>query len=350
MGSQDIDVFVFTRSTDIDGASLDVPQDQWTSFSPGVQVFYADKSWHLQGLVSQLRMLSPNAVYLNGVYSWIAVIAPLLLAKFGRLDARLVLAPRGMLIPSALARKRLKKSLYLPMFRWLIDQRLRFHVTDSAEVEAVDRFKSNQKREVIELPNLPAIDISYQSNECNERTAQRFTMITIALISPMKGIGDVLQALKRFKGDVTYRLFGPVLDEAYWRQCQKLIVELPENVVVNYEGAIAPDRVAAALAESDVYVQPSRSENFGHSIYEALMNGLPVITSHNTPWQNLEAAEAGWNVADIDELDAALNAAHELNGDHRLRMSRGARALAEAAIDRDQMLEGYANLFGFSEN
>ena len=42
------------------------------------------------------------------------------------------------------------------------------------------------------------------------------------------------------------------------------------------------------------FVQPSKGENFGISVIEALSRSVPVITTKNTPWEELETNDCGW--------------------------------------------------------
>jgi len=44
----------------------------------------------------------------------------------------------------------------------------------------------------------------------------------------------------------------------------------------------------------DLFFLPTRGENFGHVIHEALNAGLPVLISDRTPWSGVTAAGAGW--------------------------------------------------------
>ena len=80
-----------------------------------------------------------------------------------------------------------------------------------------------------------------------------------------------------------------------------------------YHGEIAPDFVAEVLAQQHVFIMPSKSENFGHAIAESLSVGKPVITSNNTPWNNLEQNNAGINAADVLSIAKAISFFAELN-------------------------------------
>ena len=124
----------------------------------------------------------------------------------------------------------------------------------------------------------------------------------------------VLEALKKCSANIKYNIYGPVKDETYWQKCKAVIAELPTNITVQYHGEIAPGFVAKAIAQQHVFIMPSKSENFGHAIAESLSAGKPVITSNNTPWNNLEVNTAGINTdTDVQSIAKAISFFAELN-------------------------------------
>ena len=61
------------------------------------------------------------------------------------------------------------------------------------------------------------------------------------------------------------------------------------------------------MRKSHCLLHPSKFESFGHVIFEAFLNGLPVIISNNTPWKNLKKKGVGINLS--------LNKVHEFRNE-----------------------------------
>jgi glycosyltransferase involved in cell wall biosynthesis len=74
---------------------------------------------------------------------------------------------------------------------------------------------------------------------------------------------------------------------------------------------------------------PSDFENFGNAIVEAMLSGLPVITTTCTPWQELPAAGAGWCVEPtVHALALTLREALQMPEETRRAMGLQAAKLA----------------------
>ncbi len=181
-------------------------------------------------------------------------------------------------------------------------------------------------------------------------------LVSIGLISPMKNILLVLEALiavgsvQLAESSVGYTIYGPVKDENYWAKCMLLIKNMPSNMVINYHGAIEPSNIVNVLSQNHVFILPSKSENFGHAIYEALSAGRPVITSNNTPWNNLQLAKAGVNVSvdDTAELVKAIQFFAAMSQDELKVWSSSAANYASVAVDLNKIKQQYKTLFQLS--
>ena len=156
----------------------------------------------------------------------------------------------------------------------------------------------------------------------------------------------VLEALKECSAYITYNIYGSVKDEAYWQNCKHQIAKLPANISVQYHGEILPESVTKILVEQHVFIMPSKSENFGHAIAEALSAGRPVITSHYTPWNNLEINKAGINAdTDLKSLANAITFFAELNQHEYNSFVTGAKQYSINNNNTTTTINAYRNLF-----
>lgn len=120
--------------------------------------------------------------------------------------------------------------------------------------------------------------------------------IFIARIVPIKNLLFLLRALKEMRSGVDLTVVGPVEDKAYWNECLREIEGLPPNIRVNYLGPTRNNELMPILRQHHVFVLPTTGENFGHSIFEALLAGRPVLISDQTPWLGLMVEKAGWDL------------------------------------------------------
>lgn len=325
-----LEINIVASNMDLDGSRLDVEVDRWIPYGAS-SILYGEKTWSWRGFYRLLRELKPDVVYLNGIYSFVGVLLPLLLASLHIFRPKLVIAPRGMLQSQSLALKPSKKRLYLRLFRWLTSgPHVRWHVTSEDERTALMRtIPTALDHNIRIIGNVPRTDLVQRSSHVRSATVR---FVTIALISPMKGILNVIRALKQVKGSVVYEIYGPVKEPAYWCECLEAAGELPDHVTIKHHCAISRNDIQRALEQSDFYIQPSRSENFGHSILESLMVGVPVITSSTTPWSVIAEKGAGFIVdpdRDDELVDAILRAVEMPQEEYELSC-RNARRVAEA--------------------
>jgi glycosyltransferase involved in cell wall biosynthesis len=98
---------------------------------------------------------------------------------------------------------------------------------------------------------------------------------------------------------------------------------------VLWTGFLAGDDKDAALADADVFVLPSRSENFGLAVAEAMAAGLPVIVSDRVGIHDEIAAASAGLVVRCDAGDLARAMARLLTDPGlRARLGAAARSLA----------------------
>lgn len=286
--SVDTEVYILCSNADLDGTISDVDTNIWTQYAERIKVFYSDKALTKSTVHEIIDSIKPDVIYINGLYSLPFTVYPLLYKP-----ARKILSVRGMLHPGALSQKKTKKKIFLTVFKLLgLHRKCEYHATAPDEVKYIESV-FGKKNKIWMIPNPPnALDYL----EPIDKKVGELKLVSISLISPMKNIKLVLQALKNCTSNISYDIYGPIKDTAYWNECVQLIPTLNINIQVTYKGEIEPSMVSRVLKNYHYFILPSKSENFGHAIFEALSSGRPVITSHNTPWNGLEEANAGFNL------------------------------------------------------
>jgi glycosyltransferase involved in cell wall biosynthesis len=338
---EDVEYLIFCGDTDLNGVELaNIEKNKWTRFNKQTLVWYADKKKISETLVKQVELLKPDLLFIIGLFSWHYNMVPMIFCK----GTKKIISVRGMLHPGALSQKKWKKKIFLQLFKQLKYQsKVSFHATAEEEKNyIISYFK--KPANIYVAGNFPN-KISLQSIEKKE--AGKLKLISIALISPMKNILKVLEALEHLTFEIEYNIYGPVKDDDYSNLCKEQITNLPGNIRVCNHNEIEPGNVKEALAGSHVFILPSKSENFGHAIFEALSAGRPVITSNNTPWNHLKEMKAGINISIENDkvLIDAITFFALMDQDELEKWSLGAYHYSEKAIDVERIKNEYRKMF-----
>jgi glycosyltransferase involved in cell wall biosynthesis len=337
----DFNLLIITRNEDLDKLPLPrIKSNAWTKFiNTKAAIIYLTRGRNLVfSIFFILKRLNPDIIFVNGIYSIPFNIIPALF-----FPQKTIMHVRGMLHPGALKQKPFKKYIFLLLFKILrINKRILFCVSDYNEKEFVKKVFGNKTR--VEIAQNFPIYHSFQPDITKNRNYLRLG--TIALISPIKNHDLVIRALKNVKSNVVWDIYGPIKDLGYWRKCQVLIQSLPENIKVNYCGEIPPIEVPIVLRQIHFMIQPSQSENFGHSLFESIISGRPIITSNFTPWNFLNENKAGYNVElSIESVSFAIEQAASLGQENYNEMVYSSRKYAEVSCNISEIKNQYINIF-----
>lgn len=100
---------------------------------------------------------------------------------------------------------------------------------------------------------------------------------------------------------------------------------------VSFEAPLFGEDKFKALCSALFTVLVSESENFGNVVIEALSQSTPVISSHGTPWEILEEANAGYWIDNTPESIAkTIDKALELDNTDYSQMRLNASNLAKS--------------------
>ncbi len=341
------DFSVVTRDTDYTDAVPynNIKSDEWNTLPNGMRVYYfSQRKLNITNMRRLIKTEEFDIAYLNSMYSPRFTVMPLyLLAKMNK---EVIIAPRGMLAPSAIAIKSWKKK---PFLLWLKNSNLIKDITFHAASLQETKHIANAFGDTITVklaPNLPhKMEAAPFIPRKKEQGEVRF--LSIARVSPEKNLLYALELLQRIKGKVKFNIYGPVYDYAYWEKCKALLNKLPDNAEVNYLGPVAKEDTPACFKNAHFLLMPTRGENFGHTILEAMMYGCPAIISDQTPWVKLEEVKAGFDLP-LDNKAAFISAVQktvEMDSDEYKAWSENARQFALNFINNPDLLQQSIELF-----
>lgn len=169
-----------------------------------------------------------------------------------------------------------------------------------------------------------------QIREQKRSKPRPFTGLFLSRISEIKGLDLWIEAVARVRPkNWTFRIVGP--DEGGLRErLQKAAQENGVGQYFQWDGAIAEEHKWRILAEADLLFLPSRNENFGLVVAEALAVGTPVLTTTGTPWEDLEPYGCGWQVrADLEGLVHGLIEMDAVSGETLQQMGENGERLQQ---------------------
>ncbi len=244
-------------------------------------------------LVSRTRH---DVLYINSCFSVPFGIVPLALRRLRLIPSRpLILAPRGELAPGALALNAGRKRSYLTVARLVgLMHGVRWQASGTHEEGDIRRLFGN-RAQVVVAPDLATVNLGVSRPRFLKEAGQ-LRLLFLSRISPMKNLDGALRLLEAIVDPIQFNIYGPIEDADYWKRCGELLARLPPNVEARYLGEVDPAEVCNVLSQHDLLLLPTRGENFGHVILEALACGCPVLISDRTRWRGLEELGVGWDV------------------------------------------------------
>lgn len=315
------DVFVVAGAYDL-GSEEEMPElelNTWVQ-QPWGQVMFVTRDRWTSRLWHHLLIetLQPDFLYLNSLFARFFALSALRVAR-KRPAMRVVVAPRGMFGPAALAIKPLKKRAFLwaaNAFGWFKD--VTWHASTAMEDDEIRRHFPTARIAVAQ--NIPGRQGDFRQGDQRFKDPT-FRFIALGRIHSKKnlefGVAAVEQALKTMEAppDVEIQLVGPAEDGDILDRLLAFNAG-PSPLRVVHSGALNPLQVEAALQSSHYLLMPTQHENFGHAIVEAWANGCLVLLSDRTPWRGLESLGLGWDLP-LDEaawvrgIQSVLNRARE---------------------------------------
>jgi glycosyltransferase involved in cell wall biosynthesis len=293
---------------------------------PSVKLPLFDIHWssHFQKILYQFcQQTGVELIHSHGIWlpsNHYAVVV----AK--KLKIPLIATPHGMLTEWSFHYKWLKKRL-----AWWIYQKNDLNQARVVHLTSIDEEKDLRrlgfKGTTAVIPN--GVEIPSWREETPIEKPYR-TALFVSRIHPKKGLLNLVEAWKQVQPKGwKMRLVGP--DEGgHLAEVQKTVREKGLEPDFIFSGPLYGNALWEAYWQSDLFILPTMNENFGNVVPEALACGVPVITTHGTPWEELDTHSCGWWIpVGVAPLAEALRKATELSDAQRREMGKRGRKLVE---------------------
>jgi glycosyltransferase involved in cell wall biosynthesis len=287
---------------------------------------------------------SIDVIYVNGLFKPSLNFVPIIKSS------KLIVAPRGMLQTPLLKQKWFQKKLYLSVLKFIFSfKKVKWHATTEQEASEIRHVFGN-KSDIKIISNIPVTPYIESKNSVKE--SRSLSLVYYGLIVENKGLLNLIQTLKSVNLPINLDIYGSIKDQSYWEKCLQEIKTNQSQATFNFLGHANPSESQTILAKYDSFVLLTQGENFGHSIYESLSVGTPVIITDKTPWKFNESVNPpGWiinydnNGFDIDALKQTLTNLYHMDNDAYAVSSTAAHAYAVDFYNSQDFKKEYTDLF-----
>ncbi|MDV2998730.1 MAG: D-inositol-3-phosphate glycosyltransferase [Chroococcopsis gigantea SAG 12.99] len=270
-----------------------------------------------------------------------------------------ILRPLGTLDPADLRKKKQLKQLYsLLLEKANLARAAGLHFTSAQECKISERFGLHTKDYIIPL-GVDSVDGPIDIREVKQGLGIEEgipLLLYMSRLDPKKGLDLLLPALEKLLAqglDFHFVLAGGnPQDPEYEKQMQKQIETSSLAPCTTITGFVTGVDKKSLLKAADLFILPSRYENFGIAIAEAMAAGIPVVISDGVHiYPTIEEYGAGWVTScDVEPLAQTIKTALENPTERKSRGEKGIRLVREkyswSAIAR-QTLQMYREAIVF---
>ena len=309
-------IYILTQNRDMGCfESYDVVTHKWIRVGNANVMYLPPKDYNIKSIKKYSTDF--GTVYSCGLFCN-CTISAILLHKFNK-SHKLYVAPMGVFSKAAISSKALKKRVFLFVFKHLgLFKNITWSFTSEMELEDAKATLGNTIKEYIIAEDLPRkVDFDAQIAKIQNYKNQEndiLKLVFLSRVSPQKNLEYCAQVLNCIADkEIVFDVYGTAENEEYWDKCRKMLESLPKNIHYRYCGEVNSEKVIDVLSNYDAFFFPTKGENYGHVIYEALAAGCVPVISDRTPWLDLEENGCGY-VLPLEDQDAFVGTIKGLSG------------------------------------
>ena len=256
----------------------------------------------LKGLVEPIPKEVNNfdIIHQHGIWTPLSLYAQKLKRKIG---LKMVIQPHGFLEPYRLNISKYKKKIAFQLFE-------KSNLSSAAaliacsEDEAIKLKRMFPNTDVAIVYNGIAPNFLTEKSTRNLAVKDKKRMLFLSQIIPLKGLDRLFHIIS----DIGVELFSEwefmivgYGDDGYIESLKTLVAQLNLTSLISFVGTkVGPEKLYI-YDNSDAFILPTFSENYGIVVAEALARGLPVVTTKGAPWVELNELHCGLWVDNSNE-------------------------------------------------
>lgn len=273
--------------------------------------------------------------------------------RFNRAQLPYVLSVHGMLDHYSMEQKALKKQVYLKCFgQRLLEDAATVHFTAEEERSQALHYASLRRPSCVlpcmvdlhAIDSLPGVELARQAFPFIRSSA--FKILFLSRLHPKKGVDILIKAvcaLKQKSIDFQLLLAGPGEND-YVDSLKNLVRQLNLERDVAFLGMVQGATKASLYQLADVFVLPTRQENFGLVLVEAMACGAVVITTRGTDiWQEIQ--QGGARIIDLSAEAITAELIQLASDDKQRENGARSREFVYEWLDPDRLAAAYEAMY-----
>ena len=241
------------------------------------------------------RLLKKSLIaHIHGIWPIHSIVSLVICSRFKK---NYLISPHGSLERWSLNHKRLKKKIGLLAIINLLKGANSFFVTSIEESKSVAKIIRHSNNIIMHSLGLDLENISRKLD-----SYQNKNILFVSRLSPKKGVDILIKAFINIgKNDWQLTIIGPS-EKSYLRSLQELIPCQDYSSRIKFLGPRQKSEIYELYKTASFFALATHSENFGFVIAEALGSKLPVLTTIEAPWKEINEYSCGHCIEDTQSV------------------------------------------------